>query len=237
MRREHRRELRHDKFVDEIGSLSTKARENQRFLLAVTVVIVAAVLLGYGIYFYRGTREKKAQQVLAVAVETIDSPLLPAAGGQTVPGAKYKTEAERSAAAEKQFKDLQTKYSGTNAADVASLYLARFDAGRGDVKGARSLIEQFIREHPKHVLVGPARYSLYQLRIENGEAAQVASEVQSEINKSDPVLPADTLLVLLAHAYEAQGNAEKSKEAFRRITTEFPDSPYAVEAQRRIGPA
>src|SRR5439155_8106023 len=119
MRREHRRELRHDKFVDEIGSLSTKARENQRFLLAVTVVIVAAVLLGYGIYFYRGTREKKAQQVLAVAVETIDSPLLPAAGGQTVPGAKYKTEAERSAAAEKQFKDLQTKYSGTNAADVA----------------------------------------------------------------------------------------------------------------------
>ena len=87
------------------------------------------------------------------------------------------------------------------------------------------------------MLGGSARFSLYQLRIENGEAAKVAGELQSEINKSDPVLPADTLLVLLAHAYDAQGNAEKSKEAFRRITTEFPDSPYALEAQRRIGPA
>jgi len=29
----------------------------------------------------------------------------------------------------------------------------------------------------------------------------------------------------------------KSKEAYKRIATEFPDSPYALEAQRRIGPA
>ena len=57
------------------------------------------------------------------------------------------------------------------------------------------------------------------------------------MNKSDPVLPADSLLVLLAHAYDVQGNAQKSKEAYRRITTEFPDSPYALEAQRRMGPA
>ena len=236
MRREHRRELKHDRFVEEMGSLSAKARENQRLLLSASVGVVALALLAYGIFFYRGTRERQAQGGLALAVETIDSPLLPAPGGQPVPGAKFKTEAERNAAAEKQFKDLQKKYSGTDAADVADLYMARFDAGRGDVIGARKLFDQFIRDHPRHVLVGSARFSLYQLRIENGESAQVANELQSEINKSDPILPADTLLVLLAHAYDAQGNAAKSKEAYRRIATEFPDSPYALEAQRR-GPA
>lgn len=239
MRPEHRRELRHDKFVDEMGSLSTRARENQRFLLLITVGVIAAAVLAYGIYFYRNNREQQAQDALAGAIETIDSPLLNAPGSQQPqqPGAKFKTEAERNTAAEKQFKDLESKYGGTDAADIGNLYLARLDAGRGDVAGARKLLNAFIDEHPKHVLVGSARFSLYQIRIENGEAAQVASELQNEVNKSDPVLPADSLLVLLAHAWDVQGNAQKSKEAYRRITTEFPDSPYALEAQRRMGPA
>jgi len=239
MRREHRRELKHDKFVDEMGSLSSRASENRRFLLLITVGVVAAALLAYGIYFYRNNREQEAQVALATAIDTIDSPLLNAPGSQQPqqPGAKYKTEAERNAAAEKQFKDLESKYSGTDAADVGNLYLARLDAGRGDVVGARKLLSAFIEEHPKHVLVGSARFSLYQIRIESGEAAQVASELQNEVNKSDPVLPTDSLLVLLAHAWDVQGNAQKSKEAYRRITTEFPDSPYALEAQRRMGPA
>jgi len=235
MRREHRRELKHDRFVDEIGTLSTKARENQRFLLTITAAVVIIALGGYGMHFYRSSREQRAQLALGAAIETIDSPLQTPA--QPIPGAKYKTEAERNGAAEKQFKDVQTKYSGTDAADVADLYLARFDAGRGDTTTARKLLDQFIRDHPNHVLVGSARFSLYQLRIENGEAGAVANELQAEINKTNPVLPPDTLLVLLAHAYDAQGNGVKSKEAYKRIATEFPDSPYALEAQRRIGPA
>ncbi|HYS52767.1 MAG TPA: tetratricopeptide repeat protein [Thermoanaerobaculia bacterium] len=205
----------------------------------VTLAVAATILIVWGIFFYRSTREQKAQDALAVAIDTIESPLLPAAGTQqqAAPGAKYKTEAERNTAAEKQFKDLEAKYGGTDAADVGNLYLARLDAGRGDIAEARKLLNGFISEHPKHVLVGSARFSLYQLRIENGEAAQVANELQTEVNKTDPILPGDSLLVLMAHAYTTQGNVQKSKEAYRRITTEFPDSPYAVEAQRRIGPA
>src|SRR5690349_8900759 len=100
MRREHRRELKHDRFVDEIGSLSTRARENQRLLITVAAAVVIAALAGYGILFYRSTREQNAQKALSAAIETLDSPLLPAAGGQAMPGAKYKTEAERNGAAE-----------------------------------------------------------------------------------------------------------------------------------------
>jgi TolA-binding protein len=237
MRREHRRELKHDRFVDEIGSLSGRARENQRLLLALTVAVVALAAIAYGTYFYRHTREQRAQEALGVAIETIDSPLLPAPGGQAAPGAKYKTEPERSAAAEKQFKEVENKYGGTDAADVARLYLARLDAGHGDTNRARALLQQFIADHPKHMLVASARYSLYQLRIENGEAQQVINELTAEVSKTNPALPPDTLLALLAHAYETQGNSAKSKETYRRIITEFPDSPYALEAQRRAGPA
>lgn len=237
MDRQHRRELKHDKFVDEIGVLSERARENQRLLITITVSLVSIALLAYGIYFYRSNKEQRAQAALAEAMETLESPLLPAAGQPPVTGARFKTEAERTAAADKQFRELATKFDGTDAGDVALLYLARLDAARGDVAAAKKHLQEFAKEHPDHLLVGSARYSLYQIRIENGEAAQVVNEINAELQKSAPPLPADALLAVLAHAYEVQGNEAKSRDTYRRISTEYPDSPYALEAQRRMGPA
>src|SRR5256885_2534634 len=107
MDRQQRRDLKHDKFVDEVGSLSARARENQRLLLTIAAAAVVIAVLAYGIYFYRSNREQKAQIALGAAIETIESPLLPAPGAQPVPGSKYKTEAERTAAAENQFKQVE----------------------------------------------------------------------------------------------------------------------------------
>ena len=232
MDRQHRHDLKHDKFVDEIGALSVRAKANQRLLLAIAGAIVAIAVIAYGIFFYRGNQETNAQQALAMAIETMDATI----GEQKPEGSTaphFKTEAERNAAAERLFRDVQSKFSGTDAADVAGLYLARIAVAKGDTRTARALLEEFVDEHDDNVLVGAARFSLYQLRIESGEAAKVAQELDAELAKTDPVLPGDSLLVLLAQAYDVQGNAAKSKEAYRRITTEFPESPYVVEAARR----
>ena len=235
MDRQHRHDLKHDKFVDEIGALSARARDNQRILIMVAGGILAIAAIVWGIYFYRSSRERKAQESLATAIDTISAPVeATPQPGRT--GLSFKTEAERTNAAERQFKDVQSKYSGTDASDVAGLFLARMAVAKGDTASARKMLEEFIADHKGNlVLAGGARYSLYQLRIENGEAAQVAVELNAEMNKAEPALPGDALLMLLAHAYDAQGNAAKSKEAYRRITTEFPDSAYAVEAARRAG--
>jgi TolA-binding protein len=238
MDRQHRHDLRHDKFVDEIGVLSSRARANQRGLLAIAGSAIAIALIAYGIYFFRNTREVKAQQALANAIETFDAPVGDPPQGQPVPtGPRFKTEPERSAAAEKQFKTVQAEYSGSDASDVAGLYLARIAMTRGDAATARKALQEFVDDHDDHILVGTALFSLYQLRLEGGEAAQVTTELQGELAKTEPALPGDALLVLLAQAYEVQGNHDKSLEAYRRIATEFPESPYALEAQRRIGTA
>lgn len=236
MDRQHRHDLKHDKFVDEVGALSVRAIANQRVLLMLGGAVVAVALIVFGIYFFRSNREEKAQQALATAIETAEASV-----GATKPegstGPHFATEAARTAAAEKLFKDLQDKFSGTDAADVAGLYIARMAAAKGDVKTARTQLEEFVSDHGDNILVGTARFSLYQLRIENGEAAQVATELTAELDKTEPVLPGDSLLILLAQAYETQGDTTKSKEAYRRITTEFPESPYVVDAARRGGRA
>lgn len=237
MDRQHRHDLKHDKFIDEIGELSQRARANQRTLLMIAGAAIAIALVVWGIFFYRSNQEAKAQDLLASAIETIESPLQPQAGQPPVPSARFKTEAERLTAAEKQFRDVGAKYSGSDASDVAGLYLARIDASRGKNDSARALLTEFIEEHPKNLLVGGARFSLYQLRMEGTETAQVVTELNAELAKDEPSLPADSLLVLLAHAYDVQGNSEKAREAYRRIITEHPDSPFVLEAQRRVGGA
>ena len=239
MDRQHRHDLKHDKFVDEIGVLSSKARANQRLLITIAGAVIAIAAIIYGIIFFRGTRETNAQQALATAIETFDAPIGDPPAGQPAPtGPRFKTEQERATAAEKQFNAVQAQYSGTDASDIAGLYLARLAANRGDAATARRELQNFVDEHDDHILVGSARYSLYQIRLENGEAAQVVNEVQQELKKEDDaVLPGDALLALLAQAYEAQGKNAESMEAYRRIANEFPESPYAVDAQRRIGTA
>jgi predicted negative regulator of RcsB-dependent stress response len=224
--------LKHDKFVDEIGALSVRARANQRLLLAIAGAVVAIAVIAFGIYFYRANREDSAQHALASAIETAEAPIAETRP-EGVTGPHFKTEAERNAASEKAFKGVRDNHSGSNAADVAGLYLARMAVTKGDVKTARTLLEEFVDDHSDNILVSTARFSLYQLRIENGEAAQVAQELEAEVAKSEPVLPGDSLLVLLAQAYDVQGNSAKSKEAYKRITTDFPESPYVVEAARR----
>jgi TolA-binding protein len=237
MDRQHRRELKHDRFVDEIGVLSGRARENQRVLYGIAAAALLVAVAAYGVYFYRSNRERNAQDMLAAAIDTIETPLV--VPTQPNPDAKFKTEEERNKAAAQQFSEVKSKFDGTDAADVAGIYLARIGASRGDVSGARKLLQTFIQGHSSHVLARSARYSLYQLRIESGEATQVTNELTAELAKpeKDLVLPADSMLVLLAHAYEVQGNDQKSRDTYRRIVTEFPDSPFALEAQRRVGPA
>ena len=52
MDRQHRRDLKHDRFVDEVGLLTERARANQRGLLFIGAAAVAIALIAYGIYFW-----------------------------------------------------------------------------------------------------------------------------------------------------------------------------------------
>src|SRR5688572_8219996 len=102
MDRQHRHDLKHDKFVDEIGALSVRARANQRVLLGLAGALLGIALIAFGIYFYRANREEKAQQALAIAIETYGGTV-----GETQPpnstAPHFKTETERQAAADKLF--------------------------------------------------------------------------------------------------------------------------------------
>ena len=58
MDRQHRRELKHDKFVDEVGVLTSRARENQRLLLFIGLAVILIAAGSYGFFFYQSNQER-----------------------------------------------------------------------------------------------------------------------------------------------------------------------------------
>lgn len=233
MDRQTRRNIKHDRFVDEVSSVAALVKENKREVAIglVVVLVIAGAVLGWTMM--KRSSEAKAQARLAEGIEAFQSPL-PGSTGVDPKLVKYKSEKERDAAAEAIFKQVMQKYSGTDAADVADLFIGQIEAEQGDYAKAEPRYVKFIRTHQKSMLATSARIGLYELRMANGSVNDVIRDLRAELRQQNKTVPADVLLALLARAYEVQGDTAKAHSAWQRIVNEFPDSPYGIDAQRKL---
>ena len=234
-RKDIKHDIKHDRFVEDVGSAYGYVAKNRSRLLGIAAIAVVATALLVGYSLYRAGQRQKAEQRLAEAIAIMETPVAMTSGvDPNNPSAtQFKTEQEKHGKAEPIFAEIVDKYSGSDPADVANLYLARILASKGDVAGARPKLEAFVDEHDDHVLASSAKYSLYELRLASGESQALVTELEKEIADENSLIPQDAALALLARAYEASGNDAKAKEAYRRIINEFPDSAYTLDAQRK----
>ena len=228
-----RKEIKHDKFVEEMETAYAVARRNAPAVVWSIVAVLVLIAAIAGFMLWRTRQETVAQKRLSEGIEIIEAPV--AAGGETAPAAgTYASEQEKVAKAEPVFRSVMEEYGSSDAADVASLYLARMEIGRGDTASARKKLEEFIDEHSDHLLAQAARVSLIDLRLASGEAEQVAAELEKDVSSTEAPLPQDVALALLARAYETAKQPQKARDAYQRIVNEYPDSPYTLEAQRKL---
>ncbi len=229
-----RKEIKHDKFVEEMETAYAVARRNAPVVLWSVVGALVLIVAIVAFTLWRTRQESAAQKRLAEGIRTIEAPV--AVPGETTapaPGT-YASEQEKIAKAEPVFREVADKYGSSDAADVASLYLARIEIGRGDTKAARGKLEAFIDGHPDHLLAQAARVSLVDLRLAAGEAQQVIADLEKDVASTEGQLPQDVALTLLARAYETARQPQKARDAYQRIVNEYPDSPYTLEAQRKL---
>jgi TolA-binding protein len=228
-----RKDIKHDRFVEEVEHAYDSMRKNSQRLvmLVVAVIVVLAAIAGF--YAWQRKQERAAQQLLAEGIDVMGRQVVTDPAAPADPKS-FKTEQEKLAKAEPIFKQVTDKYGRSAAADIADLYLAQIAVSRGDVAGAQAKFEKFIREHDDHVLAGTAQMSLYQLRLGAGAAKEVAADVEQKLSQEQTALPKDALLALLAKAYEMVGDEPKAKDAYQRIINEYPDSPYTLDAQRKV---
>lgn len=226
-----RKEIKHDKFVEEMETAYGVARRNAPAILGAIAGVLVLILAVAGIFLYLRVQERKAQVRLGEAIRIFEAPVAAAGETATAPGT-YASEQEKLAKAEPIFREVATRFAGRDAADVATVYLARYDVAKGDLAAAEAKLSEFAEQHEDHILAGGALASLYELKLAQGKGAEVAQELEKATD--DHALPEDVRLALLARAWEGSGNAAKAAEAWRRIANEHPDSPYTLEAQRAL---
>jgi tetratricopeptide (TPR) repeat protein len=228
-----RKEIKHDKFVEEMETAYAVARRNAPAVVWSIVAVLVLIAAIAAFMLWRSQQESAAQKRLGEAIQIVEAPL--AAAGETAPApGTYASEQEKVARAEPILREVIDKYGSSDAADVASLYLARIEIARGDTAAARAKLEAFVDEHSNHLLAQAARVSLVDLRLMAGESDQVIADLEKEIASTDGPLPQDVALTLLARAYEAAKQPQKARDAYQRIVNEYPDSPYTLEAQRKL---
>jgi len=188
MDRETRHQIKHDRFIDEVTHFYDDVRKNSQKVIVGLVVVLAVIGVGFGIFTYGARQERQAQNRLAEAMDILGKPTgdMPATPGGEAP--KYKTEAEKVAAAEPILNEILDKYSRTDAAQVAQLYVAQVELGRGEVDSAIARYEAFAKKNPNHILAGGALVSAYELKLEKSPES-VFPELESALNDTKSIVP------------------------------------------------
>lgn len=230
----NRKNLKHDKFVEGAEETLVSVRQHARTFTIAAAAILVLILGAVGFVLWQRGQEAKAQAQLAEAIESFERPVASADAPADPASETWSSESERLEKTQPMFAAVVDEYGRTDAADIASLYLGQILVRQQKTSEALPLFESFVREHPDHLLAGAAQMSVYQIRLAGEQRTQTIEELERAAASEEPRLPKDAILALLANAYEAQGDGAKARDAWQRIANEFPDSPYALDAQRRI---
>lgn len=230
-----RKDIKRDEFAAAVGRSFEFAEIHSRQLLLMLGAVLLAVLVGILAFFYVNHRSDLANEALAKATKVYNAPIDPAAAKPNDPKEpSFAGEAARQARARQLFERLQSDYRFTDAADVASIYLAELDAASGKLADARRRWNDFVKRHGDHVLAAQARIDLMELDRSQGKGQAVAQQLRQMLDQSDAPLPQDVILYELATTLEQLNHNQEAAQTYQKLVEEFPQSPYRQTAQQKL---
>jgi predicted negative regulator of RcsB-dependent stress response len=234
-RKEIKHDVREDAFRHGVEASYDYVRGHQRTLLLSAVAVVALIAAIAGFITWRHRREAAADELLGQAIRAYDAPVVATGAKPTdedVPS--FPDEASRQAKARELFEKLQKSYSGTGGAAIADVYLGRIQMQQQDVAGARKRWEEFVDEHPDHMLAAGVRVSLIDLDRRSGKGQEIVDRLRADLEKDDKPLPEDVLLFELGTTLEQLGRRDEARAAYQRVADEYPDSPWQSKAMQKV---
>jgi tetratricopeptide (TPR) repeat protein len=222
-----REDLRRDEVMETVGKGIQFVSVHRRATAeTIGIAVGLAALIGVFVVF-RAHRETQAADHLSRALTALSAPL--AGDPSAAPGAKtYATAAERSAEANRELAaaaDFGATRSGREAAVILAAQGGSKDTGAFD-RFARS---------GKNAIAAAAELGSYRTMSDSGKTTEAIAAVKRAIETSSTAVPKDALLAELGALYERSGAPADARATYQRLVGEYPDSPYASDAQGRIG--
>ena len=225
MARITRKELKSDKFAQEVGLTVTFFEEHQKDVVRYGGIGVAVVLLVGGFFVYQRHERATRQEDLALAIRVQETPVATVAtnGQQTFP-----TQEAKDQAAIKAFADLESKHSGSDEAEIAEYYLGCIHSDQGKMADAEKNFQN-VANHANKNYASLAKVALAEIQFADGRFDQGEKLLRDLMANPTIFVSKDQAALSLAKHYIGRNNAEA-----RKLLAPIKDgkSPVACIAQR-----
>jgi predicted negative regulator of RcsB-dependent stress response len=224
--RAHRKELKHDKFVEQVGHTVEYAAEHRAQFVRYGVIALAVVVLAAGFYFYRNYQHSNRQAALQDALR-IQNAQIGEAGNEFF--AAFPTEAARDAAKEKKWKEFVAKYDGSDEGAIGYFYLATIYADRGNVAEAEKYFKEAIADGGAPY-ASQAKLSLAELYNASGRRQDAEKILRELIDNPTVMVSKEQATIALARVL-APNKPEEARKLLEPLRTQTgPVSRVALTA-------
>jgi predicted negative regulator of RcsB-dependent stress response len=202
-----RKELKSDSLVEEVGLTVTFFEEHQQDVIRYGGAALAVVLLVGGYFIYRGHEHAAREEALGQAIRVQETPVatVSATGGQTFP-----TQDAKDQAAIKAFADLESKYSGSDEAQVAEYYLGCIHSDQGKMAEAEKNFLNVV-DHGDKNYASLAKMSLAEVYFGEGKNDQGEKMLRDLMDNPTVLVSKDQAAISLAKHLVGRNNAEARK--------------------------
>ena len=226
-----RQQLKHDRFADASKETLSWAVEHQSKLVTAGIVLVIALAIIAGGWYYFDQQNEKASVELGAAVRTYQLPVRPAGMPAQPEFPSYSSIAERGKDAEKQFLAVAEKYPHTKSGEFARYLGGVAAADAGDTAAAERELKTVAETHNEDLssVAKMALAALYRTTHRDSDAMaiynQLADHPTASVSKA-------SALFQKAEMLEKTQPAEAAK-IYKQIAAEDPTGPIGRMAQQR----
>jgi predicted negative regulator of RcsB-dependent stress response len=219
-----RKELKSDKFAQEVGLTVTFFEEHQKDVVRYGGIGVAVALLISGFVIYQRHDHAARQEELTQAIRLQETPVATvAAGGQQT----FPTQEAKDQAASKAFADLASKHSGSDEAQIAGYYLGAIHSDQGKLAEAEKNFLD-VANHGDKNYASLAKASLAEIYFSDGRFDQGEKTLRELMANPTIFVSKEQAAISLARHFVGRNNAEA-----RKLLAPIKDgrSPVATIAQ------
>jgi TolA-binding protein len=244
MKSTERHHLKQDQFATTLADTFERLDQHRRRWLTIGAVAVVVVLAIAGYSWWRTDRNAKSSALLAEAMVVLEAPVEPApkppASGQPAgrtptptPGS-YPTERAKLEAALPKLLAAADAYPSTRAGVSARYQAASVLVSLGREGDAAQRFQEVVDKAGDALYGRMARLGLADVQVRQGKFDPAIATYKELSATAKDDLPVDGVLMALGRAYVAAGKKTEAGQTFKRLSDEFPSSPYATEAKREL---
>ncbi len=207
MDRAHRQELKHDKFIEQVGHSVEYAAEHRSQFVMYGAIALGVILVAAGVYWYMQNQAGVRQEALRVAIRTQEAQV-----GQPSTDFMigFPTQEAKDAAVKKAWEDVAGKYSGSSEGLIATYYLGINAADKGNVQEAEKHLK-VVADAGKDTYSSQAKLSLARLYEATGKRAEAEKILRGLINDPTILVSKEEATIMLARVLMTSNPAEARK--------------------------